>query len=327
MTHDLKLTTKTQSFCSLAQLRSALVGVVSLGLTACIQIPHPPSTVNEAAVLTPATPSTQDLMQLPLPRERLAVAVYGFRDQTGQYKPYPESSFSTSVTQGATSMLVKALKDSRWYVPVERESLQELLTERRIVRALDGSSDEQTSNIQIPPLVPAEIMMDGGIISYESNVRTGGAGARYLGIGASTQYRIDQVTINLRSIDIRTGQILQSVSTTKTIYSYELHPSVYKFVNFKDLLEIEAGVTSNEPAQISVKEAIDSALVHLIVQGIEDGNWSLQNRADYDNPILSRYRNLARNLMSYENYAATQNAIFSDAGFVSDTSAPIEPES
>src|SRR5690606_14422980 len=200
--------------------RPLIAMLLARSLTACAQIPHPPSTVNNAAVLTPVTPSTQDLMQLPPPRARLAVAVYGFRDQTGQYKPYPESSFSTSVTQGATSLLVKALKDSRWYVPVERESLQELLTERRIVRALDGSSDHQTSNIEIPPLVPAEIMMDGGIISYESNVRTGGAGARYLGIGASTQYRIDQVTINLRSIDIRTGQILQSVSTTKTIYSY-----------------------------------------------------------------------------------------------------------
>ncbi len=154
-------------------VKSLISIAMMLGLTACAQIPHPPANVNAAAVLTPATPSTQDLMQLPLPKARLAVAVYGFRDQTGQYKPYPESSFSTSVTQGATSMLVKALKDSRWYTPVERESLQELLTERRIVRALDGSSDNQTSSIEIPALVPAEIMMDGGIISYESNVRTG----------------------------------------------------------------------------------------------------------------------------------------------------------
>ncbi|HRL22213.1 MAG TPA: CsgG/HfaB family protein, partial [Alcaligenes sp.] len=138
--------------------------------------------------------------------------------------------------------------------PVERESLQELLTERRIVRALDGSQENgQRTAINIPPLAPAEIMMDGGIISYESNVRTGGAGARFLGVGLSTQYRVDQVTVNLRAIDVRTGNILQSVSTTKTIFSYEVRPSVYKFVNFKDLLEIEAGVTNNEPAQLSVK--------------------------------------------------------------------------
>ncbi len=262
---------------------------LSAALGACA-IPSVPSDVNSSAHLTPASPATHDLLELPAPSQRLTVAVYGFRDQTGQYKPNPDSSFSTSVTQGAAALLVKALRDSRWFTPVERESLQELLTERRIVRALDGSQENgNRSNINIPPLAPAEIMMDGGIISYESNVRTGGAGARFLGVGLSTQYRVDQVTVNLRAIDVRTGNILQSVSTTKTIFSYEIRPSVYKFVNFKDLLEIEAGVTNNEPAQLSVKEAIESAVVHLIVQGMKEGQWRLQNQADWNNSIVQNY--------------------------------------
>src|SRR3546814_7798218 len=45
--------------------------------------------------LTPATPSTRDLLKLPDPKGKIVVAVYGFRDQTGQYKPAPDSSFST----------------------------------------------------------------------------------------------------------------------------------------------------------------------------------------------------------------------------------------
>src|SRR5690625_2492034 len=128
--------------------------------------------------LTPPTPSPRDLVQLPPPRGKVVAAVYGFRDQTGQYKSSSDSSFSTSVTQGAASMLVKALNDSGWYTPVERESLQELLTERRIVRALDGSQPDDAPPIHIPALTPASVLIDGGIISYESNVRTGGAGAR-----------------------------------------------------------------------------------------------------------------------------------------------------
>ncbi|HRO18818.1 CsgG/HfaB family protein [Alcaligenes sp. RM2] len=268
-----------------------LLSVLALtwALAACA-VPSTPAEVKGSAYLTPASPATHDLLELPAPAQRLTVAVYGFRDQTGQYKPNPDSSFSTSVTQGAAALLVKALRDSRWFTPVERESLQELLTERRIVRALDGSQENgQRTAINIPPLAPAEIMMDGGIISYESNVRTGGAGARFLGVGLSTQYRVDQVTVNLRAIDVRTGNILQSVSTTKTIFSYEVRPSVYKFVNFKDLLEIEAGVTNNEPAQLSVKEAIESAVVHLIVQGMKEGQWRLQNEADRNNPIVQNY--------------------------------------
>lgn len=259
-------------------------------LSACAVVQEPVE-VSYPAQLTPATPSSRDLVRLPAPRGKVVAAVYGFRDQTGQYKPSPDSSFSTSVTQGAASMLVKALKDSGWYTPVERESLQELLTERRIVRALDGSQPDDAPAIHIPALMPASILIDGGIISYESNVRTGGAGARFLGIGLSTLYRVDQVTVALRSVDIRTGQILQNVSTTKTIFSYEIRPSVFKFVNYNDLLEIEAGITRNEPAQLSVKEAIEAAVIHMTVQGLKDGNWQLQDENDWNSEIVQNYLN------------------------------------
>lgn len=269
-------------------MRLTIVLMLYAGLVACA-VPMKPVEVDNAAQLTPATPSTNDLLKLPPPKGKIIVAVYGFRDQTGQYKPSPDSSFSTSVTQGAASMLVKALKESGWFTPVERESLQELLTERRIVRALDGSQPENSPPIVIPALLPASVLIDGGIISYESNVRTGGAGARFLGVGLSTQYRVDQVTIGLRSVDIRTGTILQTVSTTKTIFSYEIRPSVFKFVNYKDLLEIEAGFTRNEPSQLCVKEAIEAAVLHLTVRGVKDRNWLLQNENDRNSPIFQRY--------------------------------------
>lgn len=262
--------------------------LLCLALGACAPLQKPAEVANQAE-LTPATPSTHDLFKLPPPKGKIVVAVYGFRDQTGQYKAAPDSSFSTAVTQGAAAILIKALKDSGWFTPVERESLQELLTERRIVRALDGSQDKNAPTIQIPPLVPASILIDGGVIAYESDVRTGGLGARFLGVGLSTQYRVDQVTIALRSVDIRTGQILQSVSTTKTIFSYEVRPSVFKFVNFKDLLEIEGGITRNEPAQLAVKEAIESAVIYLTVKGLKDGQWTLLNETDWNLPVIQDY--------------------------------------
>jgi curli production assembly/transport component CsgG len=207
-------------------LRSRLVavGLVSLLLAGCVS--HPPSNAKSNAQLTPATKITKDLLRLPEPKGKVAVGVYALRDQTGQYKPAPDSSFSTMVTQGATSMLVKALKDTGWFIPVERENLQNLLTERKIVRALEGPQDKGGAGIQLPPLMPATVLIEGGIVGYESNVRTGGVGARYLGVGVSDQYRVDQVTVNLRSIDIRGGQILNSVSVTKTIYSHQLSSSL-----------------------------------------------------------------------------------------------------
>jgi curli production assembly/transport component CsgG len=258
-------------------------------LAACA-IKRPPSEANAGAVLAPATPVTRDLVKLPAPKGKVVAAVYGFRDQTGQYKPAPDSSFSTAVTQGAGAMLIKALKDTGWYSLVERENLQNLLTERKIVRALETPQPKDAPQVPgIPALMPASVLIEGGVIAYESNVRAGGAGARYLGIGISSQYRVDQVTVNLRLIDIARGQILNTVSTTKTIYSYEIRPSVFKFVNFKDLVEVEFGMTRNEPAQLCVNEAIEAAVVHLTVQGIKNGTWALKDEKDWDAPVIQKY--------------------------------------
>jgi curli production assembly/transport component CsgG len=268
--------------------RLVAVGLVSLSLAACVS--QPASNAKSNAQLTPATKITKDLLRLPEPKGKVAVGVYALRDQTGQYKPAPDSSFSTMVTQGATSMLVKALKDTGWFIPVERENLQNLLTERKIVRALEGPQDKGgTTALQLPPLMPATVLIEGGIVAYETNVRTGGVGARYLGVGVSDQYRVDQVTVNLRTIDIRGGQILNSVSTTKTIYSHQLSSGVYRFVNFKQLLELEAGYTRNEPVQLCVKEAIESAVVHLAVQGMKDRVWLLKDDKDIESPIVQAY--------------------------------------
>ncbi len=265
----------------------AAISLLAL-LGGCAVVDRLPADLQSNAQLTPLTPGARDLLNLPEPKGKVAVAVYGLRDQTGQYKLPPDSSFSTAVTQGASSMLVRALKLSGWFIPVERENLQNLLTERKIVRALEMPQPASAPAVQIPALVAASVLIEGGIIGFESNVRTGGAGARFLGVGLSTQYRVDQVTVNLRSIDIRSGQIMQSVSTSKTIYSYEIHPSLYKFVGFKDLLELKPP-TRNEPVQLCVSAAIDAAVAHLIAQGIKDANWALKDPATWSNPVLQRY--------------------------------------
>lgn len=279
--------------------------LTTLALTGCA-ISHPPSVPHANVQLTPATEVTTDLLRLPPPKGKVAVAVYGFRDQTGQYKPAPESSFSTAVTQGATSMLIRALRDSGWFVPVERENLQNLLTERKIVRALEMPQPKETQPVQIPSLVAASILIEGGVVAFESNIRTGGVGARFLGIGMSTQYRVDQVTINLRSVDIRGGQVLHSISTTKTILSYEIRPSVFKFVNVKDLVEFEGGITRNEPAQLSVNEAIEAAVVHLVAQGVKDRSWVLRSEADINNVVLQRYMNERTTMYGREEMAEVE---------------------
>ncbi|AFM34222.1 curli fiber membrane-associated lipoprotein CsgG [Stutzerimonas stutzeri CCUG 29243] len=244
---------------------------------------HPPT-------LTPRTSTYQDLLALPRPKGPLVAAVYGFRDQTGQYKPTPASSFSTAVTQGAASMLVDAMQASGWFVVLEREGLQNVLTERKIIRASQAKPDV-APNIQseLPSLLAANIIMEGAIVAYETNVRSGGQGARYLGIGLSQEYRVDQVTVNLRAIDVRSGRVLSNVMTTKTIFSVGRSANVYKFIEFKELLEAEAGYTTNEPAQLCVLSAIEAAVAHLIAQGVDRRLWQTAEGSGGEHPALSKY--------------------------------------
>ncbi|WP_412497437.1 CsgG/HfaB family protein [Vibrio furnissii] len=245
---------------------------------------------DESPTLTPRGPTYNDLVKLPLPKGKIMVSVYDFRDQTGQYKSSPNSSFSTAVPQGGTSMLTTALLDSGWFLPLEREGLQNLLTERKIIRAAQ-KKDQTPANIgdDLPALKSANLVIEGGIIGYESDLKTGGHGAGYLGFAAYGQYRMDQVTVNLRAVDVRTGQIVLSVTTSKTIFSQEVSASVFRYIAYQDLLELESGYTNNEPVNIAIMSAIDSAVIHMVVNGIKRGLWQPTDEAQLKNPIIQRY--------------------------------------
>ncbi|AWF82471.1 curli production assembly/transport protein CsgG [Microbulbifer sp. A4B17] len=244
----------------------------------------------QKATLTDRMSTYSDLVSLPAPRGKIVAAVYGFSDQTGQYRPAPSSSFSTAVTQGAAAMLVQVLNESGWFVTLEREGLQNLLTERKIIRAALKEQDNSASPVfDLPSLMSANIMLEGGIVGYDTNIKTGGAGARYFGIGISEQYRVDEVTVNLRAVDVRSGRVLSSVLTSKKILSRQVQGDVYTFVEYKRLLEIEAGMTTNDPAQLCVLSAIESAVIHLISQGVNANLWALEDNSQYPMSVLSEY--------------------------------------
>lgn len=71
-------------------------------LSGCLTAPP-----KEAArpTLMPRAQSYKDLTHLPAPTGKIFVSVYNIQDETGQFKPYPASNFSTAVPQSATAML------------------------------------------------------------------------------------------------------------------------------------------------------------------------------------------------------------------------------
>jgi curli production assembly/transport component CsgG len=243
------------------------------------------------------TEADQKLRGLPPPPSPIAVAVYGYGDQTGQFKPVAEGaqvqSLSRAVTQGATSILIKALQDAgngRWFTVIERERLDNLLKERRIIADMRTRYlGEQTVNPEaLPPLLFAGMLIDGGIIGYDSNNKTGGIGANYFGIGGNASYSEDMVTVYLRGTSVKNGEVLLTVVATKKILSYGVDANAYRFVTFNRLLQAEVGFTRNEPSSMAVEQAIEHAVLQFIVEGTARRLWAFKDRK-FQSRIIEEY--------------------------------------
>jgi curli production assembly/transport component CsgG len=217
----------------------------------------------------------------------LPVAVYGFRDLTGQRKSQPLiASLSSAVTQGAENYLIKALQDvgdQRWFTVLERVGLENLIKERQMIRQMREQYQGREAKM-LPPMMFAGIIMEGGIVGYDSNTLTGGTGVRLFGIGASTQYQSDTVTVTLRTVSVSTGEILTTVTITKTVLSYMDKITLLRFVGDgtslganANALEGEIGGSINESINKAIDIAVQAAVIQTINEGARKGHWAFKS--------------------------------------------------
>ncbi len=205
----------------------------------------------------------------------ITIAVYGFMDKTGQMKPSDRLAlFSKAVTQGAEVFLIKSLQDSKnWFKVVERVGLDNLIKERQLIRNQREVYEGKDAR-PLRPMTVAGVMIEGGIIGYDTNLRSGGNGARFLGIGGSQQYRVDEIVISLRLVSVNTGEVLITNAVSKTIYSTQHNIGVLRFVDAgTKSLELENGSALNEPTTYAVRVAIEQAVYDMIVEGERKGLW------------------------------------------------------
>lgn len=212
----------------------------------------------------------------------ITVAVYNFQDKTGQRKDTPGvASFSSAVTQGAEAYLMQALTEvgnRRWFRVIERVGIESLIKERQLIRQMRELYQGQNAQ-PIPPLLFAGLLMEGGIIGYDSNSQTGGVGARFLGIGGNTQYRQDTVTINLRAVSTSSGEVLVNITVTKTIMSYMDNAGVLRFIDAgTKAMEAEIGASINESRNQAIQIAIEAAVMEMIREGVKKGHWDFDTK-------------------------------------------------
>jgi curli production assembly/transport component CsgG len=250
--------------------------ILALLLTGCAALEYERG-VRDPIALTPRESLMAKLPALDGPP--ITIAVYGFRDLTGQMKPSDKLAlFSKAVTQGAEVFLIKSLQDSKgWFKVVERVGLDNLIKERQLIRNQREVYEGKDAK-PLKPMTVAGVMIEGGIIGYDSNIRSGGQGARFLGLGTSQQYRVDEVVISLRLISVNSGEVLLSTAVSKTIFSTSHNVGVLKFVDQgTQSLEMENGAALNEPTTYAVRIAIEQAVYEMILEGKRRGMWSFKD--------------------------------------------------
>ena len=223
---------------------------------------------------------SEELNSLPRAKRKPVIAIYpnSFRDHTGQRKSNGSFAlFSTAITQAPEAFLIRALKhaaDGEFFQVAERVGLESLTKERQLIRSTRESFEEDSA---VKPLLLAGLLIQGGVITYDSNVKSGGAGARLLGVGSSKQYREDLITISLRLVSVSTGEVLIEVLVSKTVTSAGLSQDIFRFVDEnRRLIEVEGGVAENESTSIALQQAIEEGVLQIIKTGITRGYWEYE---------------------------------------------------
>jgi curli production assembly/transport component CsgG len=261
----LKLTT-------IALALTALVGCSTIRPFGKVEISDQPT---ESATII------KEIDSLPAPAgPKVAVAVYGFKDLTGQRKNSATLSlFSTAVTQGAESYLIKSLQEAgnrQWFTVVERTNLDNLLKERQMIKQTREIYDGANAKM-LPPLTLAGVIIEGGIIDYNSNILTGGTGVAIFGIGPYTQYTQDQVVISMRLISVQTGEVLSSVTIQKNLLSTQDGATMIKFYNQGTrTFEFDSSQSFNEPGNYALRSAIEQGIVELVLKGERLNLWKFK---------------------------------------------------
>ena len=232
----------------------------------------------------------KEINTLPAPEgPPISVAIYGFKDLTGQRKPSQTLSlFSTAVTQGAEAYLIKTMQEAgnrQWFTVVERVGLDNLLKERQMIKQTREIYEGANAKM-LPPLTMAGVIVEGGIIDYNSNTLTGGSGIAIFGIGAQTQYTQDIVVISLRLVSVQTGEVLTTVTVEKNLLSTSDGMTGMKFFNnYTQSFEIDSSQTFNEPGNYALRSAIESGIVELVKKGERQGLWKFKAGVVKSTPV------------------------------------------
>lgn len=253
-----------------------MIGLLAIGLliggAAGGETPPPPVTEvmqdMEAVLAAPETilmsetnitTASQLLAALPEPKERIPISIYAVTDSTGQFKADGGAS-STVVTQGSTEMLITALQRSRQFTILDRLRFGDLMNEQNLIsssRIAPGQGPE------LGALTGANYMITGSITEYQVSKETGGIGLVIAGKGGSTEYAKASVALDLRVINLTTGEVIWAESLKGEIIGEKVGLQLFSFLG-KNIVEFETGQGKQQVINLVVRTLLEEAVFKLV---------------------------------------------------------------
>jgi len=206
------------------------------------------------------TAATQLLASLPEREEKPAVAVYSIADRTGQVK----NGGSAVVTQGATDMMITALKRSRQFKVLDRINFGDFMNEQNL------KTNERLASGQGPTIgemTGADYVIQGAITEYQVDRSTGGAGLSIGGVGGSKEYARATTAIDVRIVNTTSGEVIWSESLKGEILGEKVGLQAFSFMG-NNIVEFETGQGKQEIINLVIRTLLEESVYKIYASGV-----------------------------------------------------------
>lgn len=212
----------------------------------------------------------------------IGIAVGNIRDYTG--KTDDQEGFV--VTQGGALMAYTALGNmvpgitlhERFDTQIADAELTYLTNRQLGDGGVHATVDAETGRETEVPWKPyyggsvlqSDYYIVGGITELNYNIQSGGGELNVNNVGGKGRIYTMNVGVDLRIVGSQTLKVYDTVSVQKQISGYEIGMEIFRFFD-DDLWDVYAGAKNQEPLQLAVRMAIESALLELVpsVTGVE----------------------------------------------------------
>ncbi|WP_297367691.1 CsgG/HfaB family protein [Acidocella sp.] len=261
---------------------TALLAAVAL-LSGCASIGHVRLAKDEAPVVTgptvrdnvtpyePALACLADRIN-ELGRPKIVFAVGDVKDYTGKY----DINQGNAITQGGSLMVESALGKLGGAVDIaERYDTQVAEMELGWMNSRElgdgqlhqlGPDGKQT----VPwmpyyggTLLASQYYIVGGITEYNYNIQSGGAQIFGNLNGPSARTYTSNVGIDLRLVDTKTLQVVDTVSLEKQVVGYEVDAGLFQFFG-SNLWDVYLGEKDQEPLQLAIRAVLEEGTIDLV---------------------------------------------------------------